>query len=169
MAQSILYWVGVALVLPMLNLTGWHLDSDTALGSVQGNVLLTHHPKDGVLTVGCQSHQGSFKSADVVQLTSKTTFKEGAPSPRLPLPRAKMYSTTWWRWLGRWIRGPRSARLSWSPCIVGSAQEMSGLWHPWHRQFATAATAATAATMQRRACPRSFKPPEFTFVVFGVL
>ena len=55
----------------MLNLTGWHLDSDTALDSVQGNVLLTHHPKDGVLTVGCQSHQGSFKSADVVQLTSK--------------------------------------------------------------------------------------------------
>lgn len=77
MAQSILYWVGVALVLPMLNLTGWHLDSDTALDSVQGNVLLTHHPKDGVLAVGCQSHQGSFKSADVVQLTTEFRYCPG--------------------------------------------------------------------------------------------
>lgn len=75
-AQTLLYWVGMALVLPMLNLTGWHLTPDAALHAVKGKVLLTHHPKDGVLTVGCQSHQGSFKSADVVQLT--TEFRSDA-------------------------------------------------------------------------------------------
>eukprot|EP00040_Diaphanoeca_grandis_P006684 m.38317 g.38317 ORF g.38317 m.38317 type:complete len:436 (+) comp17886_c0_seq1:211-1518(+) len=82
-----LHWIAQFLILPMLEVCGWSMRGAEHLRKVKGTVIVTYHPLDGVLPVGCQTHEGVFKPVPQQQqhLIKLTKVFPGNPTKADPL------------------------------------------------------------------------------------